>query len=70
MKPGQEATTHTHHFNHVFVVAEGQGEFTSGGETQVIEPGQIVIVPPLVDHGIRNGSSGDLVIASITAQGE
>ena len=70
MKPGQEATTHTHHFNHVFVVVEGQGEFTSGGETQVIEPGQIVIVPPLVDHGIRNGSSGDLVIASITAQGE
>ncbi len=70
MRPGQEVTTHTHHFNHVWFVVEGQGEFTTGGETLVIESGQIVIVPPLVDHGIRNGSSGDLVIASITAQGE
>jgi mannose-6-phosphate isomerase-like protein (cupin superfamily) len=70
MRPGQEVTTHTHHFNHVWLVVEGQGEFTTAGETQVIESGQIVIVPPLVDHGIRNGSSGDLVIASITGQGD
>ena len=70
MRPGQEITTHTHHFNHLWLVVEGQGEFTTKGETQTIESGQIVIVPPLVDHGIRNGSSGDLVIASITGQGD
>ena len=70
MRPGQEITTHTHHFNHLWLVVEGKGEFTTKGETQTIESGQIVIVPPLVDHGIRNGSSGDLVIASITGQGD
>lgn len=30
----------------------------------------IVVVPPLEDHGIRNSSSDNLVIASITGQGD
>lgn len=70
MKPGQEITTHTHHGNHMWIVLEGRGEFQSGKDRQVIDTGKIVIVPPLVDHGIRNASQEDLVIASITAQGD
>src|SRR5574340_1837540 len=70
MKPGQEVTTHTHHGNHIWLVMEGKGEFVSAGEKQTIESGKIVIVPPLVDHGIRNGSEGDLVIASLTSAGD
>ncbi len=70
MKPGQEIVTHTHHGNHLWVVIEGQGEFRSGKETQIIESGKIVVVPPLVDHGIRNASNENLVIASITALGD
>lgn len=70
MKPGQEITTHTHHGNHIWIVMEGKGEFTSEGETQTIETGKIVIVPPLVDHGIRNASNENLAIASLTAQGD
>ncbi len=70
MKPGQEIVTHTHHGNHLWVVIEGTGEVRSGKETQIIESGKIVIVPPLVDHGIRNSSGENLVIASITAHGD
>jgi mannose-6-phosphate isomerase-like protein (cupin superfamily) len=70
MKPGQEITTHTHHGNHIWIVMEGKGEFVSAGEKQVIESGRIVIVPALVDHGIRNVSSDDLVIASFTSAGD
>jgi mannose-6-phosphate isomerase-like protein (cupin superfamily) len=70
MKQGQEITTHTHHGNHVWIVMEGQGELISAGEKQIIEPGKIVIVPPLVDHAIRNAGTENLVIASITAQGD
>ncbi len=70
MKPGQEIITHTHHGNHIWIVMEGKGEFMSSGEKQVIETGKIVIVPPLVDHGIRNASSENLVIASFTAAGD
>ena len=71
LKPGQEISTHTHHGNHTWVVLEGSGEFLSSDkETQVIDTGKIVIVPPLVEHGIRNVSKENLVLASIAALGD
>lgn len=70
MKPGQEIITHTHHGNHVWMVMEGKGEFLSGKQSQTISVGQIVIVPPLEDHGIRNSSQENLVIASMMAKGD
>ena len=71
MKPGQEITTHTHHGNHIWIVMEGKGEFLSSDkEPQVIDIGKIVIVPPLVEHGIRNAAKENLVLASITAAGD
>jgi quercetin dioxygenase-like cupin family protein len=71
MKPGQEISTHTHHGNHIWIVLEGRGEFLSSDkETQVIDIGKIVIVPPLVQHGIRNAAEENLVLASITAAGD
>lgn len=70
LKPGQEVITHTHHGSHIWTVIEGQGELLSGKESQSISVGQIVVVPALVDHGIRNSSSENLVIASITAKGD
>ena len=66
MKPGQEVITHTHHGSHIWMVMEGQGNFLTGGKAQTIEVGQIVVVPPLEDHGIQNRSTENLVIASIT----
>ena len=70
MKPGQEIITHTHHGSHIWTVMEGTGEFRSGKETRSITVGQLVIVPAFEDHGIRNASQDNLVIASITAQGD
>jgi mannose-6-phosphate isomerase-like protein (cupin superfamily) len=70
MKPGQEIVTHTHHGSHIWTVMEGTGEFLSGGKTQSITTGQIVVVPAFEDHGIRNASQENLVIASITGQGD
>ncbi|KAF0217374.1 MAG: hypothetical protein FD174_3340 [Geobacteraceae bacterium] len=70
MKPGQEIITHTHHGNHIWMVMEGSGEFLSGKQSQTINVGQIVIVPAFEDHGIRNSSQENLVIASITAKGD
>ncbi len=70
MKPGQEIITHTHHGSHIWLVMEGRGEFQSGGQSQTIDVGQIVIVPAFENHGIRNSSQENLVIASITAKGD
>jgi mannose-6-phosphate isomerase-like protein (cupin superfamily) len=70
MKPGQEITTHTHHGSHMWVVLEGSGEFRFEGKMEVIDRGKIVIVPALVDHGIRNSSKENLVLASIATAGD
>jgi mannose-6-phosphate isomerase-like protein (cupin superfamily) len=70
LKPGQEIITHTHHGSHIWFVVEGTGEFVSGGNSRTITTGQIVIVPALEDHGIRNSSGENLVFASITAHGD
>jgi len=70
MKPGQEVHTHTHHGNHIWTVVEGEGVFTTGGKSETIKVGQIVIVPALEDHGIRNAGSVNLVISSMTVAGD
>lgn len=70
LKPGQEVITHTHHGSHIWTVIEGKGELLSGKNSQPIGVGQIVVVPALEDHGIRNSSSENLVIASITGHGD
>jgi quercetin dioxygenase-like cupin family protein len=70
LKPGQEIITHTHHGSHIFVVIEGEGEYLSGGKSQSLKPGVIVVVPAHDHHGIKNSSQGNLVIASITSQGD
>ena len=70
MKPGQEVHTHTHHGNHIWTVVEGEGEFFTGGKTETITLGQIVIVPAFEDHGIRNAGSVNLVISSMTVAGD
>jgi mannose-6-phosphate isomerase-like protein (cupin superfamily) len=70
MKPGQEVITHTHHGSHIWMVMEGAGELLSGKETRSITVGQIVVVPALEDHGIRNSSQENLVIASIMSHGD
>lgn len=71
LKPGQEITTHTHHGNHMWVVMEGSGEFlSSDSETRTIDVGKIVIVPALVDHGMRNNGKENLVLASFAAAGD
>lgn len=70
MRPGQEITTHTHHGNHIWIVLEGRGELLSGKGLQAIDTGKIVIVPAFEDHGIRNTSRENLVIASFAAKGD
>ena len=70
MKPGQEIVTHTHHGNHIWMVMEGEGQFLTGKQPQTITTGQIVVVPAFEDHGIRNASTENLVIASMTVHGD
>ena len=69
LMPGQENDYHmqpeTEHYQYVI---EGELEWTlADREPQIVRPGQIVIVPPGVPHGIRNLSSTPARYASLNS---
>ncbi|MGB5819250.1 MAG: cupin domain-containing protein [Saonia sp.] len=51
VKEGAEVPEHHHLNEQVMQVLEGRFEFTVGGETKVYLPGDIVVIPPNVQHG-------------------
>lgn len=55
MAPGQVDRRHSHDLGHeVFLILEGQAEFTIEGETQVLGPGQMCIALADEIHQVRN----------------
>jgi quercetin dioxygenase-like cupin family protein len=56
--PSQENDYHMHpESEHLMTVIEGELEFTLGTRPpEVVKPGQMVVVPPTLPHGIRNVS--------------
>lgn len=65
--PGTEAPMHWHYFEENITVLAGRGEFTVGGETEILEPGMTVIVLSTVPHGFRNVGDDTLhIVASMS----
>ena len=58
--PGSGAELHTHPYEEVFVVQEGEATFTVGDDTIEVIGGQIVVVPAGVPHKFVNSGSGPL----------
>lgn len=55
MAPGQVDARHSHDLGHeVFLILEGQAEFTIGGHTEVLGPGQMCVAHPDEIHQVRN----------------
>ncbi|MCW3112557.1 MAG: cupin [Segetibacter sp.] len=44
---------HSHLHEQVANVLKGQFELTVNGETQMLEPGKVAVIPPRVSHGGR-----------------
>ena len=50
-KPGMRSSPHKHSYHsETFVVLEGRMQWTVGGETDVIGPGDLVYIPPDTAH--------------------
>ena len=63
LEPGQGDRAHTHDDEDKFYyVIEGRGEFTVGDETLTAGPGQAVVAPAGVTHGVNNRGAERLVI--------
>jgi len=69
--PGQENDYHMHPANeHFSFVIEGELEFTLGTrEPEIVCPGQAVVIPATMPHGIRNLSDKRATYVAVTSPG-
>jgi quercetin dioxygenase-like cupin family protein len=58
--PGSGPVLHTHPYEEIFVVQEGEATYTVGDDTIVVSAGQIVVAPANVPHKFVNSGSGPL----------
>ena len=67
-EPGQVQKGHVHgEQDKVYVVLDGQGTFQVGGEEQVLGPGQAVMAPAGMEHGVRNHTQQRLSVLVFVA---
>jgi quercetin dioxygenase-like cupin family protein len=59
-QPGQGPKLHSHPYEEVFIIQEGQATYTVGTETIEATAGQIVIAPAEVPHKFINSGAGTL----------
>ena len=58
--PGSGPSLHKHPYDEVFIVQEGVGLFTAGGERREVRAGEIVVVPAETPHAFVNTGQGPL----------
>lgn len=64
---GAEQTLHSHEeAEQVYVVVRGAGTMSVAGDTERVEEGDLILVPPATDHAIAN--DGDAALACISIQ--
>ena len=67
-EPGQQHALHAHAGqDKVYHVVEGEGLFLLDGRALSMKPGDLLVAPEGVPHGIRNTSTGRLVVLAILA---
>jgi len=68
-EPGNGASLHLHPYPEVFLVHAGQGTFTVGEQTVVVEAGHVLVIPPETPHGFTNTGTGILRTFSVHPSG-
>jgi quercetin dioxygenase-like cupin family protein len=59
-KPGQGPRLHSHPYEEIFIVQEGQSTYTIGDDTIEARAGQVLIAPAGVPHKFVNSGTGIL----------
>lgn len=66
LEPGVEQELHTHEeAEQAYVVMSGSGTVSVAGDSQRLEPGDLVLVPPASDHGLANPGEERFELLSI-----
>lgn len=67
-EPGQEHALHAHAGqDKVYQVLEGTGWFLLEGRELPMQPGDLLVAPEGVAHGVRNSGTGRLLVLAILA---
>jgi quercetin dioxygenase-like cupin family protein len=67
-EPGQEHALHAHAGqDKVYQVVEGTGLFLLEGQQLAMQPGDLLVAPEGVAHGVRNTGRGRLIVLAILA---
>jgi quercetin dioxygenase-like cupin family protein len=67
-EPGQEHALHAHAGqDKVYQVLEGAGVFLLEGRELPMKPGDLLVAPEGVPHGVRNSGHGRLLVLAILA---
>jgi len=62
LDPGIDTPAHTHPHEQATMVQEGSVAFTIQGETRIVGPGDVIRIPPDVEHGaVAQGKSALLI---------
>jgi quercetin dioxygenase-like cupin family protein len=62
-EPGQSHAPHSHEGqDKVYVVIEGRGAFSLAGQEHELGPGDVLVAPAGVEHGVENRSGARLLV--------
>jgi quercetin dioxygenase-like cupin family protein len=50
LEPGHTPRPHSHHFEQIVYIVSGRARFTVGDESVEVGPGDVLLVPPQVEH--------------------
>ncbi len=67
--PGAAVPLHVHPYAETFLLLEGRGRWTAGGEVAELEPEDMLVVPPDTPHGFRNIGDVPLLVVSVHERG-
>ncbi len=63
---GVSQTLHSHEeAEQVYVIVKGTGTLSAAGSTEILEPGDLALIPPATDHSIANNGEDALAIVSV-----
>jgi quercetin dioxygenase-like cupin family protein len=63
--PPGRAPTHSHSYDEIVYIIDGEGILHLGGQERVIGPGSAMHLPPLVEHCLENTGKGSMRVLGV-----
>jgi quercetin dioxygenase-like cupin family protein len=66
MEPSATAEKHSHEImEHAFMILKGEAIVTCGDETHYLKEGDVIYIPPKVEHSFNNTSNEPVIVLAL-----